>query len=170
MTSRAHGTWSAPSRSTLPRVRRKLKIRWTTSGLYDRRSRGRRNGKAKGNSLGVVRGPVENAESDRFISVHNRAEMGRREFHISEFFRKWLGTGAPGRTRTCGPRLRRPIRYPTELRARAPFEKPVRSCFDKGFNSDAQVVATLMFGKQVFSAQHGDVFHSLARVLATAPI
>ena len=27
--------------------------------------------------------------------------------------------GAPGRTRTCGPRLRRPVLYPTELRARA---------------------------------------------------
>ncbi len=26
--------------------------------------------------------------------------------------------GAPGRTRTCGPRLRRPVLYPTELRAR----------------------------------------------------
>jgi putative transposase len=28
-------------------------------------------------------------------------------------------TGAPGRTRTCDPRLRRPVLYPTELRARA---------------------------------------------------
>ena len=27
--------------------------------------------------------------------------------------------GAPGRTRTCDPRLRRPVLYPTELRARA---------------------------------------------------
>ena len=26
--------------------------------------------------------------------------------------------GAPGRTRTCDPRLRRPVLYPTELRAR----------------------------------------------------
>lgn len=25
--------------------------------------------------------------------------------------------GAPGRTRTCGPRLRRPMLYPAELRA-----------------------------------------------------
>jgi hypothetical protein len=45
------------------------------------------------------------------------------------------------------------MRYPTELRARAPFEKPVRSFFDNGFNSDAQVVATLTFGKQVFPAR-----------------
>src|SRR5688572_15087537 len=29
--------------------------------------------------------------------------------------------GAPGRTRTCGPRLRRPVLYPTELRARVPI-------------------------------------------------
>src|SRR5580765_3668324 len=64
-----------------------------------------------------------------------------------------LGTGAPGRTRTFDPRLRRPMHYPTELRARAPFEKPVRSFFDNGFNSDAQVVATLTFGKQVISAR-----------------
>ena len=28
---------------------------------------------------------------------------------------------APGRTRTCDPRLRRPTLYPTELRARAPI-------------------------------------------------
>ena len=28
-------------------------------------------------------------------------------------------SGAPGRTRTCDPRLRRPVLYPTELRARA---------------------------------------------------
>src|SRR3954467_9113641 len=27
-------------------------------------------------------------------------------------------SGAPGRTRTCDPRLRRPVLYPTELRAR----------------------------------------------------
>jgi hypothetical protein len=27
------------------------------------------------------------------------------------------GNGAPGRTRTCDPRLRRPVLYPTELRA-----------------------------------------------------
>ena len=45
------------------------------------------------------------------------------------------------------------MRYPSELRARAPFEKPVRSFFDNGFNSDAQVVATLTFGKQVFPAR-----------------
>ena len=29
-----------------------------------------------------------------------------------------LGNSAPGRTRTCDPRLRRPMLYPTELRAR----------------------------------------------------
>src|SRR5688500_13590623 len=36
--------------------------------------------------------------------------------------------GAPGRTRTCGPRLRRPVLYPTELRARA----GVKSQFTSG--------------------------------------
>jgi hypothetical protein len=29
----------------------------------------------------------------------------------------FLGESAPGRTRTCDPRLRRPVLYPTELRA-----------------------------------------------------
>src|SRR5437762_1406895 len=82
-------TWSAPSRATLPRERPELKIRETTSGLDDRRSRDQRNGEAKGNSFGVVRGPVENGESHRSISVHNRAEMGRRKFHMCEFFRNW---------------------------------------------------------------------------------
>jgi hypothetical protein len=69
-------------------VRCELKIRWATSGLHDRISRDRRNGKAKGNSLGGVRGPVENVESDRSISVHNRAEMARLKFHMCEFFVK----------------------------------------------------------------------------------
>ena len=32
--------------------------------------------------------------------------------------------GAPGRIRTCDPRLRRPLLYPTELRAHAVFSKP----------------------------------------------
>ena len=31
--------------------------------------------------------------------------------------------GAPGRIRTCDPRLRRPMLYPTELRARALFSR-----------------------------------------------
>jgi hypothetical protein len=39
--------------------------------------------------LDLIRGGVEKAESDRSISVHNRAEMGRRKFHIREFFGKW---------------------------------------------------------------------------------
>ena len=38
-------------------------------------------------------------------------------------FRLWksensLENGAPGRARTCDPRLRRPVLYPAELRAR----------------------------------------------------
>ena len=32
------------------------------------------------------------------------------------------GFGAPGRTRTCNPRLRRPMLYPVELRARRRFD------------------------------------------------
>src|SRR5450759_3009390 len=37
-----------------------------------------------------------------------------------------LGNGAPGRTRTCDPRLRRPMRYPGELRARPSLCGPER--------------------------------------------
>jgi hypothetical protein len=36
----------------------------------------------------------------------------------AELRREREADGAPGRTRTCGPRLRRPVLYPTELRAR----------------------------------------------------
>jgi hypothetical protein len=32
-------------------------------------------------------------------------------------FGTFCGFGAPGRTRTCNPRLRRPVLYPVELRA-----------------------------------------------------
>ena len=35
--------------------------------------------------------------------------------------------GAPGRTRTCDPRLRRPMLYPTELRARVVFSNALRN-------------------------------------------
>ena len=34
--------------------------------------------------------------------------------------------GAPGRSRTCGPRLRRPLLYPAELQARALLVPPAR--------------------------------------------
>ena len=85
---RRTGLESAPSRSTLPRVRREVKIASTTSGLYDRNSRDRRNAKTNGDSLERVRGPVENAESDRSISVHNRLKWADENFTCCEFFRK----------------------------------------------------------------------------------
>jgi hypothetical protein len=37
-------------------------------------------------------------------------------------------TGAPGRARTCDPRLRRPMLYPTELRARGSSVAWVEVC------------------------------------------
>jgi hypothetical protein len=37
---------------------------------------------------------------------------------LCRLVRKSANTGAPGRTRTCDPRLRRPVLYPPELRAR----------------------------------------------------
>src|SRR5689334_13311572 len=42
----------------------------------------------------------------------------RREISSRSKRAKSLGNGAPDRTRTCGPRLRRPVLYPAELRAR----------------------------------------------------
>ena len=49
-----------------------------------------------------------------FVRLHLRPLVPRAEGAIGEFFR---GNGAPGRIRTCDPRLRRPMLYPTELRA-----------------------------------------------------
>ena len=40
-----------------------------------------------------------------------------RPFRNYDLPRESKSTGAPGRTRTCDPRLRRPVLYPTELRA-----------------------------------------------------
>ena len=37
-------------------------------------------------------------------------------------------TGAPGRTRTCDPRLRRPVLYPTELRAHNNLRNAATCC------------------------------------------
>ena len=42
----------------------------------------------------------------------------RREISSRSILAKSLGIGAPAATRTRDPRLRRPMRYPTELRAR----------------------------------------------------
>src|SRR5262245_16783258 len=50
----------------------------------------------------------------------------RREISSRSQFAKSLGNGAPDRTRTCGPRLRRPVLYPTELRARVAMEGSLR--------------------------------------------
>ncbi len=46
-----------------------------------------------------------------------------------------FGYGAPGRTRTCNPRLRRPMLYPVELRAhrcRPPVRVPAARKFGRG--------------------------------------
>jgi hypothetical protein len=44
-----------------------------------------------------------------------------RDWEITQLWREFansLGIGAPAATRTRDPRLRRPVLYPTELRAR----------------------------------------------------
>jgi hypothetical protein len=46
-----------------------------------------------------------------------RGNSGRKASTTSDEILNDL-SGAPGRTRTCDPRLRRPLLYPTELRAR----------------------------------------------------
>ncbi len=43
--------------------------------------------------------------------------------------------GVPGRTRTCDHRLRRPVLYPTELRARGPHRPLARTRTFQGFSS-----------------------------------
>ena len=52
--------------------------------------------------FGTVRD--ERSESRRFPRTGGRDQPAEQ-------------VGAPGRTRTCGPRLRRPVLYPPELRA-----------------------------------------------------
>ena len=49
-----------------------------------------------------------------------RSAVSRRREQTPRVWRAWRlpkGSGAPGRIRTCDPRLRRPVLYPTELRA-----------------------------------------------------
>ena len=55
------------------------------------------------------------ADTDQSVLMHARARFCI-EICISDWFK--LNYGAPGRTRTCNPRLRRPMLYPVELRAR----------------------------------------------------
>jgi hypothetical protein len=57
--------------------------------------------------------PAAIALARRFLSPWPNQDGGR----LSEPRR----SGAPGRTRTCGPELRRLVLYPTELRARKAF-------------------------------------------------
>ncbi len=93
----AHAIGSPPSATTTtpPCAGRKVKIWSMTSDLRDRRSRDQRNTETNGNSLGLIRGSVENAESDRSISVHKRGHVGE----LKKKFANSLGNGAPGRTR-----------------------------------------------------------------------
>ena len=54
--------------------------------------------------------------------------------------------GAPGRNRTCNPRLRRPVLYPVELRARMirwPFSSDESACILHEFHSLAMGSACL---------------------------
>src|SRR5204863_5613981 len=60
---------------------------------------------------GVRRGPCAKARD----CGHRRHRQIGDVRH--EIWRPWV-VGAPGRTRTCGPELRRLVLYPTELRAR----------------------------------------------------
>jgi hypothetical protein len=50
-----------------------------------------------------------------------------------------LGKSAPGRTRTCDPRLRRPVLYPTELRARAMDDADLERGATEGSDEDVRV-------------------------------
>jgi hypothetical protein len=51
---------------------------------------------------------------------------------LGRFGSQMLG-GAPGRTRTCGHRLRRPTLYPAELRGPGRAERSADRCHPQGF-------------------------------------
>ena len=49
----------------------------------------------------------------RFASLNGNTQVNKKWARWAHF----LFTGAPGRIRTCDPRIRNPVLYPTELRA-----------------------------------------------------
>jgi hypothetical protein len=53
--------------------------------------------------------------------THDNRDHNPGLYQLSYVHHRLRATGAPGRTRTCDPRLRRPMLYPPELRA--PFYK-----------------------------------------------
>ena len=64
--------------------------------------------------LGVARA----SSRARSRACSRRAGVLRHELETAARSQLALRVGAPGRSRTCDPRLRRPVLYPTELRAR----------------------------------------------------
>jgi hypothetical protein len=52
--------------------------------------------------------------------------------------------GAPGRTRTCDPRLRRPMLYPPELRA--PFKNQILTAPAAGLAPRIQIILQIVIG------------------------
>ena len=64
------------------------------------------------------------AQIDKFAALvlHEPPEAGKPpRGQLPEPADSRVGVGAPGRSRTCGPRLRRPLLYPAELQARGPL-------------------------------------------------
>ncbi len=56
---------------------------------------------------------------DDGIRTHDSRDHNPGLYQLSYVHRRHsIASGAPGRTRTCDPRLRRPMLYPAELRAR----------------------------------------------------
>ena len=70
----------------------------------------------------------ETARSISFGRLRPVAVNGAIVAELRGSFRRLAKCGlesAPGRTRTCDPRLRRPVLYPTELRARATADSAI---------------------------------------------
>jgi hypothetical protein len=70
--------------------------------------------KAQANCLGFYCGVADGARTHDNWN-HNPGLYQLSYSHHKTFFK----SGAPDRNRTCNPRLRRPVLYPVELRARA---------------------------------------------------
>src|SRR5690606_4634517 len=97
---------------------------------------------------------LRNFGRTRALPLHYRAEIrclavkvssGRRAANVLSLRGNWRGgTGAPGEIRTPDPRLRRPVLYPAELRARRgerAVAGPVASAliFERGTEAAADV-------------------------------
>jgi hypothetical protein len=67
---------------------------------------------------------------------HNPGLYQLSYVHHREIYNRIGTIGAPGRTRTCDPRLRRPMLYPAELRAQGTKTSPTHLSWSERWDSN----------------------------------